>query len=282
MSQPDALDTAAGDVTSERLARVDGTAAAHCRARRHERFATFISPFLLLAFWELVARLGWIDVRFFPPPSGIASTFWEMLSSGDLLTNTGASLTRVSVGFLLGAVPGVLLGLTMGLFPIVRAAAKSIIAVTYPIPKIAILPLILLIFGLGETSKYVIIAIAVFFPVAINTAVGVLGIEKIYVDVGRNFGADKLTFYTAIALPGAMPTIMAGMRIAWSTALLMIVAAEFVGAKVGLGAMIWNSWQIFAIEEMYVGLIALSLLGYVSFILLDWIERRVVPWKVPH
>lgn len=262
--------------------RIYGPETAQRRTRRHEQFATFISPFLLLGIWELAAYLKWMDVRFFPPPSSIATTFWDLLASGELLTHTGMSLARVAVGFVMGAVPGVLLGLSMGLFPIVRAAAKSVIAVTYPIPKIAILPLILLIFGLGEASKYVIIAIAVFFPVAINTMVGVLGIEKIYVDVGRNFGADKFTFYTAIALPGAMPTIMAGMRIAWSTALLLIVAAEFVGAKVGLGAMIWKSWQIFAIEEMYVGLMTMSLLGYVSFILLDWIERRVVPWKAEH
>ena len=241
-----------------------------------------MSPFLLLAIWEFVARVHLVDVRFFPPPSSIARTFWDLLVSGELEINTAMSLSRVVIGFVLGAVPGVLLGVCMGLFPMVRAAAKSIIAVTYPIPKLAILPLILLIFGLGETSKYVVIAIAVFFPVAINTMVGVLGIEKIYVDVGRNFGASKLMFFGAIAIRGAMPTIMAGMRIAWSTALLLIVAAEFVGADTGLGAMIWQAWQIFAIKEMFAGLIVIALLGYLSFILLDWIERRVVPWKVHH
>jgi len=261
---------------------IDKAATAQRRARLHERLATILSPFLLLAIWEFVARIHLVDVRFFPPPSSIARTFWDLLVSGELEINTAMSLSRVVIGFVLGAVPGVLLGVCMGLFPMVRAAAKSIIAVTYPIPKLAILPLILLIFGLGETSKYVVIAIAVFFPVAINTMVGVLGIEKIYVDVGRNFGASKLMFFGAIALRGAMPTIMAGMRIAWSTALLLIVAAEFVGADTGLGAMIWRAWQVFAIEEMYAGLIVIALLGYLSFILLDWIERRVVPWKVYH
>jgi NitT/TauT family transport system permease protein len=260
----------------------DKAAAAQRRARQHERLATILSPFLLLAIWEFVARAHLVDVRFFPPPSSIARTFWNLLMSGELEINTAMSLTRVIVGFVLGAVPGLLLGVSMGLFPMVRAAAKSIIAITYPIPKLAILPLILLIFGLGEMSKYVVIAIAVFFPVAINTMVGVLGIEKIYVDVGRNFGASKLMFFGAIALRGAMPTIMAGMRIAWSTALLLIVAAEFVGADTGLGAMIWRDWQVFAIEEMYAGLIVIALLGYLSFILLDWIERRIVPWKVQH
>jgi NitT/TauT family transport system permease protein len=149
----------------------------------------------------------------------------------------------------------------------------------YPIPKIAILPLVMLIFGLGESSKWVIIAIGVFFPILINSMAGVISIEKIYHDVGKNYGANRLNQYLTIALPGALPLILTGIRIGWGIALLLIVAAEFVAAKSGLGWVIWQSWQTFAVEQMYVGIITISVLGFLSFLALDGLGKLLVPWK---
>ena len=170
----------------------------------------------------------------------------------------------------------------MGLSPIVRAAINPMVAATYPIPKIAILPLIMLIFGLGEMSKYVVVAIGVFYLVLINTMAGVMNIEKIYLDVGNNFGASRKDMYFTIALPGSLPLIFAGLRLGWGVALLLIVAAEFVGAKSGIGYLIWQSWQTFSVEAMYVGLIVISVLGYVSSLVLDELERILIPWKSLH
>jgi NitT/TauT family transport system permease protein len=137
----------------------------------------------------------------------------------------------------------------------------------------------MLVFGLGESSKWVIIAIGVFFPLVINSMAGVLSIDKIYHDVGRNFRASRKDFYLTIALPGALPLILAGVRLGWGTALLLMVTAEFVAAKSGLGYLIWQGWQSMAIEQMYVGIFVVSLLGYISFLVLDQISRLIVPWK---
>lgn len=244
-----------------------------------ERLVSLLSPLLLLLIWELLVRSRILDARFFPAPSAVLKTLVTLIASGVLLSDIGISLTRIAAGFALGAISGATLGLLMGVSRLMRAAIKPLVGVVYPIPKIAILPLVMLIFGLGEPSKYVIVAIGVFFLVLLNTMAGVMNIEKIYFDVGRNFGASRLDVLLTIAIPGALPLIFTGLRLAWGTALLLIVAAEFVSSRSGIGFLIWNAWQTFAVEEMYSGLLTISALGLVSFAIFDVIERRLVPWK---
>jgi len=137
----------------------------------------------------------------------------------------------------------------------------------------------IMLFGIGEGSKYAIIAIAVVFLVLINTETGVRNIDRIYFDVGRNYGASQRMFFTDIALPGALPLIMAGLKLGMGVALIVIVSAEFVGAKSGIGYFIWNSWSIFQVEWMYAGLMVTAILGFVSAVLLGALERVLVPWK---
>ncbi|MDP2935039.1 MAG: ABC transporter permease [Dehalococcoidia bacterium] len=252
---------------------------AAARREFQERLVSLFSPLLLLILWELLVQFQILDFRFFSRPSVIASFFWKMILTGELLTHVNASLVRIGVGFLMGVVPGILLGIIMGLSRIVRAGINPMVAATFPIPKIAILPLILLIFGLGEQSKYVIVAIGTFYFVLINTMTGVMTIDKIYLDVGKNFGASRVNLWRTVALPGALPMIFAGIKLGWGVALLLIVAAEFVGAKSGIGFLIWNSWQVFSIEQMFVGLIVISGIGFTSFLILDEVEKVVVPWK---
>jgi NitT/TauT family transport system permease protein len=244
-----------------------------------ERLVSVLSPVVLLLVWEVLVRARLLDHRFFPAPSELVGTLVSLITSGVLLQHVAMSLTRISAGFALGSAAGLILGLLMGISRLIRAAIKPLVGVIYPIPKIAILPLVMLIFGLGERSKYVIVAIGVFFLVLLNTMAGVMTIDRIYLDVGKNFGARRFEVLRTIALPGALPLIMTGLRLGWGTALLLIVAAEFLTAKAGIGYLIWNSWQTFAVEEMYVGLLTISGLGLLSFVLLDWIERRLIPWK---
>lgn len=264
----------ADGVTARLVARGERKA-----GRAAERVLSLLSPVLLLVLWEGLVRIGILDARFFPAPTRVVVTMWQLVASGQLIEHIGISLMRCLVGFVMGAVPGVVLGLSMGMFPLARAAIWPMIGALYPIPKIAILPLVMLIFGLGESSKWVIIAIAVFFPVLINSMAGVMGIEQIYHDVGKNFGASRLNHYLTIALPGALPLVITGLRLAWGISLLMIVAAEFVAAKSGLGYLIWQSWQTFAVEQMYVGIVTISLLGYLSFVLLDEVAKLLLPWR---
>lgn len=243
------------------------------------RTLSVLSPLTLLLLWEFMAYIHVIDVRLLSCPSLILQAFIPLFLSGDLLYNTAVSVQRVLLGFLVGSLPGILLGISMGLSPVVRSAVEPMIAATYPIPKLALMPLILLIFGLGETSKIFTIAIGVFYLVVINTMAGVLHIDKIYLDVAKNFGASRKDFYLTVALPGALPMIFAGLKLGMGMALILIVAAELSAAKAGVGWMIWRAYDMFDIEQMFVALIMLSVLGYLFSLLLDSVERWFLPWK---
>jgi len=242
-----------------------------------ERLMGFIAPIGVFVLWELLADTHVIDTRFFPAPSSIAGTFATLLKNGQLEANTLISLERLFLGFWLGAIPALVIGLTMGLYRPVRTLVEPLIIGTYPIPKSAILPLILLIFGLGEPSKVVMVAIGVFYPVVINTVSGVLQIPKIYLDVGHNFGASRWNMFTTIALPGALPFIMTGIKLGAGLGLVLIAIAEMIGAQSGLGYMIWNAWQILSVNAMYVGLIMIALLGFALTMILNEVERLLIP-----
>jgi ABC-type nitrate/sulfonate/bicarbonate transport system permease component len=243
-----------------------------------ERIVTLLAPLALLLLWEGLVQARILDRRFFPAPSSIVGTFMS-LAQTSLPGHIWISLSRAAVGFLLGAVPAILLGVLMGLVPLVRAALQPIVGALFAVPKVAILPLVMLMFGLGEQSKWAIIAIAVFFQVLISTTAGVANIDRIYLDVGRNFGAGRLATLWTIALPGALPVIFAGIRLGWGVSLLLLVTAEMMAAKSGLGYLIWQSWQTFTIEEMYVGLVTIATLGMLSFWLLDVLEGWLIPWR---
>ena len=249
------------------------------REGAYDRLFSVLSPVLLLLLWEGAVRVGLADARFFPAPSQIFGTFLALVESGVLWKHTSASLLRLLWGSLLGGIPAILLGIAMGLYRPLRAVIDPLVAATYPIPKSAIMPLVLLIFGLGEASKIVIVATGVFYPVLINAATGVQEISKIYLDVGRNFGAGRVQVFRTIAIPGALPHIMSGIKLGVGMGLILISIAEMVGAKSGLGYMIWNAWELLSVETMYVGLVVIALLGFLFSLLLTEIERLVVPWK---
>jgi len=247
--------------------------------RTRERILGIASPIALLVVWELAARLHFIDTRFFPAPSSIIAVLIDMLRSGELVTNTLVSLRRLALGTLIGGVPALVLGIAMGLNRWVRAAFDPLVAATYPIPKSAILPLALLIFGLGEGSKIFMVAIGVFFPVVINATTGVLEINRIYLDVGRNYKASRWDTFWTIALPGALPVIMTGFKLGVGIGLLLIAIAEMIGAKSGLGFMIWTAWETFSVEQMYVGLFMIAIIGFALTFGLNELERVIIPWK---
>jgi ABC-type nitrate/sulfonate/bicarbonate transport system permease component len=256
------------------------------RARRR-RFAgrgkdnllAVATPLLLLAFWELLARTNAIDTRFFPAPSRIFARMLDLMATGQLLDHILASLQRLFIGFWVGLVPALILGVVMGLSRPVRAAISPLVSGTYPIPKSALLPLILLIFGLGESSKIVMVAIGVFYPVVMNTMAGVIQVAPIYYDVANNYGASRWQVFRSVAVPGAMPNIMTGIELGAGLGLILIAIAEMVGAKSGLGFMIWNAWQLFSVETMYVGLLVIAIIGYLISVVIGLVARLVMPWR---
>lgn len=247
--------------------------------RTFVRLIAFLSPSLLLVLWEVLARLNVIDVRLFSRPSLIFEALYPLVKTGELFRHAYISVQRIVLGFFCGAVPGVVLGLSMGLFPPIRASLMPLVASTFPIPKLAIMPLILIVFGLGEASKVFTIAIGVFYLVLINSMTGVLSIEPIFLEVAKNFGASRRQFYLTVALPGSLPMIFAGLKLGMGTALLLIVAAELSAAQAGVGWMVWRAYDMFDIERMFSALITLAAMGYLLSLALDALEKRVIPWK---
>jgi len=252
------------------------------RRRIIELALTFAAPVVLLAIWETLARTETIDPRFWPAPSSLIDTTAEIIRDGSLFRNVRVSLGRILAGFLLGAIPAIGLGLTMGLFWPIRVFLMPLAAAIYAVPKLAIVPLVLIAFGTGEVAKYVIVALSIFFLVLLNTVAGVIAIESSFRDVARSFGAGPLSMFWTVALPGALPSIFTGLRLGMGFALVVIVGTEFIAARDGIGRFIWDSYQILAIKKMFVGLIVTGLMGWLLTLALDLIERLAIPWNHGH
>ena len=247
--------------------------------KTQERLLYLISPIGLIALWQLLLMAGIGDRRFIPSPSDIGWRYWEMLRSGELETNALVTLWRVFAGFLIGSIPAIAVGLLMAMFRPVRIFFDPLIATLFPIPKIALMPLLLLAFGFGDASKIALVVIAVFFPVVVNTYVGAANIERIYWDVAKNYGASQSVIFRRIVFFGALPMIFAGLRIALAVSFIVLVAAEFVATKTGIGYLIWNSWELLQVDVMFVGIVTVGVLGLIATVILQEIERKVIPWK---
>lgn len=237
-----------------------------------------LSPIAILALWEVLSTAEIINPIFFPAPSEIVGSLGDPRVQERLPGDIVASLSRIVVGFAIGGGLGLVTGLALGMLRLPRLLLAPIFAALYPVPKIAILPLLMLIFGLGDPSKWAAIAIGAFFLVFYNTLTGVLQIPAIYLDVARNARASRLQVFRSVALPAALPNVFNGLRLATGTSFVVLAAAEFVGSRTGLGTFIWMSWNTFAVNRMYLGIIILSLLGYLAITFVGWLESRMVPW----
>ncbi|CAN5737489.1 ABC transporter permease [soil metagenome] len=237
-----------------------------------------LTPIAILVVWEILSSTNTIDRRFFPPPSEIVGQLSNERTMARLPNDVSASISRILVGFAIGSVAGLVTGLLLGMFRLPRLLLSPVFAALYPVPKIAIFPLLLIIFGLGDASKWAAIAIGAFFLVFYNTLTGVLQIPTIYMDVARNAGASRARIFRTVALPAALPNVFTGLRLATGTSFVVLAAAEFVGAKSGLGTFIWASWQTLQVDRMYLGIIVLSLMGYVAITFVSFLESRLVPW----
>ncbi|MFI9080834.1 ABC transporter permease [Streptomyces sioyaensis] len=236
-------------------------------------------PLGLLLLWQATAELGVTDSLTFPPPSAIASQAGAMASSGELATHAGATLGRLLTGYVLGALAGALAGFAMGVSRIVNALLGPLFAALYALPKIATLPLMLLVFGLTETPKVLSVAVAVFFVLQINTLAGVRQIDRRTLESARSYGASGLRMLRFVLLPGACPGMVTGLRTAAGLGVVTVVAVEFVASESGLGYLIWNSWTLFQPERMYVGLVAVALLGALFSGAVSVVGRYAMPWK---
>src|SRR5262249_35888838 len=259
-----------------------GAESARARGRRGRRVRirrtlvlNWTIPVIVLVAWEVFGRLGALP-RYLSAPSEIAAAFREIALSGELWVALAASLWRVSAGFCLGTAAGVVVGLGAGLVPGVRRFFDPLVSFLFPIPKIAFLPVVLLLFGLGHASKISIIAFSVFFPVFVAARHAVLSINPLLVWAARNMGAPPRTVFFRVVIPAAAPELFAGIRIGLAHAFIVLFAAELIGSKAGLANLISYGEEWVRFDLMFAGIVCFAALGFVADRILMAVRRRVL------
>lgn len=247
--------------------------------KSYPAWLSVVSIIVLLLIWEGICRCGIVSYLFLPAPSDILNALKVLLVEGEITASLAASMYRICLGFLLGSALGLAVGIATGASSLVDRIGTPIVSALYPIPKIALLPLFILWLGIGELSKVTIIASGVFFPIAMNTYSGVKNIDPLLLKVAVSFNASKSMILKSVVLPGALPMIFTGFRIAAGTSLLLLVAAEMIAAQEGIGALILHYGDLMITDKLMAGVIVLSLLGLAFNITLQWIEKRIIPWK---
>ena len=242
-------------------------------------YASLIAFVIVLAVWEGVVRAGWISPLFLPAPSAIAAALIHLARTGLLWKHVSISLQRLAIGWTIGTVAGVAVGLSMGLWSLTRSVGLAFVSALFPIPKIALLPLLILWLGIGETSKDVTIALGVFFPTAITVYSGVDSAPRNLIRMAQSFGVPYHDIVRKVIVPGALPYVIAGFRITTSTALILLVSAEMIGAQYGVGAFILQTGNMMLTDQLLAGVTLLSVLGMMISWVLGRIERRLFRWR---
>ncbi|MFB9927003.1 ABC transporter permease [Amycolatopsis halotolerans] len=249
------------------------------RGRLQAAFVKSIALILLLAAWEIAPRAGLVDPVFLPPFHTVLGALADLAGNGQLASNAGASLTRSLAGFALAVVTAVPLGVLIGWYKPVSDVLTPLVQVFLNTAALALLPVFVLILGIGETSKIAIVFYACTWPVLLNTISAVRSVDPTLLKLARSLDLSAPRLFARVVLPASVPTIFTGIRLAGAAAIVVVIAAEMVGAKAGLGYLINFSQYNFAIPQMYAGIVAISVLGVAFNQLLVTVERRFTSWR---
>lgn len=241
-----------------------------------ERSAALLAFF---ALWELLPRIGLVSSAFLSPPSDVLRAIYLLLDTGQLGKHVWASLQRSIAGLLLAVAAGVALGLAMGVIRRVEAFLDPLLQLFRQVSALALFPVFLLFFGIGETSKIAIIFWAAFWPVLLNTISGVKQVDKLLIHSAISMGASRGFIFYKVILPAAAPSIFTGVRLAGAYSITALVAAEMIGSHAGLGFLTLNSQEIFQIPSMYAGIVLLAALGLALNYVLALLEKRLTRWR---
>jgi NitT/TauT family transport system permease protein len=249
-------------------------------AALHDRLLDWYGMIALLLLWEAAPRLGWIDSQFFPPPSVIVLAGWQLAGTGELFVHIGVSLQRTIQGLLCAIALAIPLAFVLGgWFPRLTRFLSPLLNLFGQINAFSLFPLFVLFFGIGELAKFSIIFWSCLWPILFTTLAGVQGVQPQFVKLARSMGSGSLTLLLKVLLPGALPLIFTGVRIGAAVAFLMLIAAEMVGAKRGLGWMVMNAQVNYQIPRLYLAAVLIALLGMALNYGIHWLEGRIVKWK---
>lgn len=235
-------------------------------------------PVAIVVLWELLARAGVISVTVLPAPSAVAVAFWKLLVSGELVRNIGVSAWRALAGFAIGGSIGFALGLANGLSRLSRDVTDTTLQMIRNIPHLALIPLVILWFGIDEEAKLFLVALGVFFPIYVNTLLGIQGVDPQLVEMGRIYGMKPFELFRRVILPGALPAIFVGQRYALGIMWLTLIVAETISASAGLGYMAMQAREFLMIDVVVLSILIYALLGKLADSSARLLERRTLAW----
>lgn len=253
------------------------------KLRNHGRgfLARYGLVIAFLAIWQVSSRLGWVNAAVFPPIDTIVAALWKGISSGALLDDIAISLQRSGIAFIAAVAIGIPLGLFMGQVKLIEQALDPLLQFFRQTSALALYPVFILLLGLGEASKVFVIFWATLFPILLSTIGGVKEVDRKLIEMARTYGAGSLTIFRRIVLPGSVPAIFVGLRLSATTALLLLIAAEMIGANKGIGFQVMNAQYNFQIPLMFAAILLLALLGLAANAVLVVLQRRLCRWSEP-
>jgi sulfonate transport system permease protein len=243
------------------------------------KLVPWIAPFVLLVVWELASRTGILPKALLPAPLEVAQAFVRSVTKGKLLVHLGVSALRAGTGMFIGASVGLALGLLTGLSRKLQLVLDTPLQMLRAIPALALVPLVILWFGLGETAKLFIVAVTVMFPVYLNTFHGVRSVDPQLIEMARTYHVSGYKLYREVVLPGALPSILVGLRFALGMSWLVLIVAETIGAEQGLGYVAMNAREFMQMDTLVLTIVLWALLGKLADSLARTIEHHLLPWQ---
>lgn len=238
----------------------------------------WLLPAAIIIGWEVAARTGVMSANVLPAPSAVAEAFWRLLMSGELLANIGVSSARALVGFAIGGSIGFIFGLANGLSSLSRGITDTTLQMIRNIPHLALIPLVILWFGIDEEAKLFLVALGVFFPIYVNTLLGIQGVDPQLVEMGRVYGMSPSKLFVRVILPGALPSIFTGLRYALGIMWLTLIVAETISSSSGLGYMAMQAREFLLIDVVVLSILIYALLGKLADSFARLLESIFLQW----
>lgn len=243
-----------------------------------QRLLPWVFPILLMVFWQIASVSGLLESRILPAPTAVVAAFWELLTSGELWKHVKVSAGRAIVGLLIGGGLGLFLGLLNGSSKIASTLLDTTLQMIRNIPALALIPLVILWFGIDESAKLFLVAIGVFFPIYINTYHGIRSVDPQLIEMGQSYGLTRWQLYKDIILPGALPSILVGLRFALGLVWVLLIVAETISAQAGIGYMTMNAREFLQTDVVLVGILLYALLGKLADVLAVSLEKYLLRW----
>ena len=259
-----------------------GAAASVAASRRRPALAALAPwalPAALVAFWQVAAQAGWLSSRILPEPWQVLTAFWSLAESGELWSHLRTSLWRAAVGFGIGAGLGLLLGLLNGSSRRAETLLDTTLQMIRNIPALALIPLVILWFGIDETAKLFLLAVGVFFPVYLNTFHGIRSADQGLIEMARSYGLSGWALYRDVILPAALPSILVGVRFSLGLVWVLLIVAETISAQSGIGYMTMNAREFLQTDVVLVGILLYALLGKAADLAARALERHFLRWN---